>query len=212
WHSDEHGKLYRASERVFNRILNAYSSALRAVLRHPAVTLAVVLATISLNVLLFVVVPKGFFPQQDTGRLTGSIQAEQGISFQLMRRKLGEFVKIVMDDPAVSTLVAFTGGSGGSNTGRMYISLKDLDVRKIGVDQVIARIRKKASHVPGAALYMQAAQDIRVGGHSSSALYQFTLQSQDLSLLNLWAPRVMAKLRTLPQIVDLNTDQQNDGQ
>jgi multidrug efflux pump len=208
---DSHGKLYKASERFFAWTLDRYSSALRVVLRHSGKTLAVLLATITLNVFLFIIVPKGFFPQQDTGRLTGSIQAEQSISFQLMKQKLLQFVKIVMDDPSVTSMVAFTGGSGGTNTGRMFISLTDPDKRKISVDEIIARIRKNSIQIPGAQLFLQAVQDIRIGGRNSNAQYQFTLQSQDLQQLNTWAPQVMKKLRTLKQLVDLNIDQQNNG-
>jgi multidrug efflux pump len=207
-----HGKAYQWSERFFNGILNAYSRGLTRVLRHPAITLGTLLATITLNIFLYIVVPKGFFPQQDTGRLTAIVQAEQNISFQLMRQKMIEFVKIVKDDHAVTSLVAFTGGAGGTNMGRMFISLTDPGQRKKDpVDAVIARIRKHAAHIPGAALFMQPVQDIRVGGRFTGAQYQFTLQSQDLSLLSTWAPRVMQKLRTIPGIVDLNTDQQNSG-
>ncbi|HVO33611.1 MAG TPA: efflux RND transporter permease subunit, partial [Elusimicrobiota bacterium] len=206
-----HGPLYQWSERMFRRMLDAYSSALTKVLRHPAITLMVVIVTITVNVCLFVIIPKGFFPQQDTGRLTGSIQAEQNISFQLMREKLVDLVHIVMTDPDVKNVVAFTGGSGGLNTGRMFIALKDLGPRKSTIDEVIARIRKKSSHIAGAALFLQAVQDIRIGGRMGGAQYQFTMQSEDLALLKDWAPRILAKLRALPQVVDVNTDQQNKG-
>jgi len=209
---EKHGELYKKSERFFEWMLDTYARALQKVLRHPAITLTVLLITISVNVALFTVIPKGFFPQQDTGRLTGSIQAQQNISFQLMRQKLNDLVKIVMADPAVSNMVAFTGGSGGTNTGRMFISLKDKAQRKANIDEVIARIRKNSVNIPGAMLYLQAVQDIRVGGRNSAAQYQFTIQSQDLGLLNDYAPRIMQRLRKLPQLVDLNTDQQNNGQ
>jgi len=209
---EKHGDLYKKSERFFDWMLNTYASTLQKVLRHPALTLTVLVITISINVGLFIIIPKGFFPQQDTGRLTGSIQAQQSISFQLMRQKLNDLVKIVMADPAVDNMVAFTGGSGGTNTGRMFIGLKDLDQRKIGIDEVIARIRRNSVNIPGAQLYLQAVQDIRIGGRNSAAQYQFTLQSQDLALLNDYAPRIMQRLRQVRQIVDLNTDQQNNGQ
>jgi multidrug efflux pump len=209
---EKHGDLYKKSERFFDWMLNTYATTLQKVLRHPAITLSVLLITISINVGLFIIIPKGFFPQQDTGRLTGSIQAQQNISFQLMRQKLNDLVKIVMADPAVDNMVAFTGGSGGTNTGRMFVGLKDLDKRKIGIDEVIARIRKNSANIPGAQLFLQAVQDIRIGGRNSAAQYQFTIQSQDLALLNNFAPRIMARLRKLPQLVDLNTDQQNNGQ
>jgi len=209
---EKHGTLYKKSERFFEWMLDTYASALQKVLRHPALTLTVLLITISVNAALFIIIPKGFFPQQDTGRLTGSIQAQQSISFQLMQQKLTDLVKVVMADPAVANMVAFTGGSGGTNTGRMFVGLKDLGQRKTGIDDVIARIRKNSAHIPGAQLFLQAVQDIRIGGRNSAAQYQFTLQSQDLGLLNDYAPRIMQKLRTLRQIVDLNTDQQNNGQ
>ena len=209
---EKHGDVYKKSERFFEWMLGSYSRALEKILRHPALTLTVLLITISVNIVLFTIVPKGFFPQQDTGRLTGSIQAQQNISFQLMQQKLTDLVKVVMADPAVANMVAFTGGSGGTNTGRMFISLKDLGQRKTNIDEVIARIRKNSAHIPGAQLFLQAVQDIRVGGRNSAAQYQFTIQSQDLALLNDYAPRIMQRLRTIRQIVDLNTDQQNSGQ
>ena len=164
-----HGKLYRAGETAFNRVLAAYAAMLRAVLNHPALTLAVVVFTVSLNVYLYVIVPKGFFPEQDTGRMVGIIQAEQSISFEAMRQRVSHFVKEVISDPAVDNAVAFTGGSGGTNTGRMFVALKDLDQRKVGVEEVIARLRRKTAGVPGARLYLQPVQDIRVGGRASSA-------------------------------------------
>ncbi len=209
--AQEHGRLYRAGQKIFDWTLNAYSAALRVVLRHPAVTLTVLLLTISLNVYLYVVIPKGFFPEQDTGRLMGMIQARQNISFQEMRQKVSWFVNRVMSDPAVSTVVAFTGGGGGLNTGRMFVSLKDMSARKVGVDEVMARIRRDTAGVPGATLYTQAVQDLRIGGRLTGAQYQYTLQSQDLQQLNEWAPRVLATLRRLPQLVDVNTDQQDNG-
>ncbi len=209
--AQKHGRVYRASQKMFDWTLNSYAAALRVVLRHPAVTLTVLLLTISLNVYLFVIIPKGFFPEQDTGRLMGMIQARQNISFQEMRQKVSWFVNKVMSDPAVSTVVAFTGGGGGLNTGRMFVSLKDMSVRKAGVDEVMARIRRETAGVPGATLYTQAVQDLRIGGRLTGAQYQYTLQSQDLQQLNEWAPRVLATLRKLPQLVDVNTDQQDNG-
>ena len=205
-----HGWLYRVNERAFQRILDSYAAALRVVLRHPAITLTVLLLTIALNILLFKVIPWGFFPEQDTGRMTGMIQAQQNISFQAMRDKTTRFVKTVMEDRAVDNVVAFTGG-GGINTGRMFIALKDLNVRKEGVEAVMARIRRRTTSVPGASLFLQPVQDVRVGGRMSGAAYQYTLQSEDLAALNQWAPKVMARLRKLPEIVDLSTDQQDNG-
>jgi multidrug efflux pump len=209
---DEHGRLYEASERFFKRVVDLYAAGLRWVLVHRRKTLATVFATVTVNVFLFWLIPKGFFPQQDTGRMGGAIIAEQDISFQAMRQKLQAFVDAVMSDPAVANAVAFCGGSGGTNTGRMFVGLKDSDGKRPPIDGVIARIRKKTAGVPGAKLFLQAVQDIRVGGRGSAAQYQYTIQSADLKLLNEWSPKVLAKLRTIKQLVDLNTDQQNNGQ
>jgi multidrug efflux pump len=206
-----HGFIYRWNESFFDWILKTYGTILRGVLRHPAITLVVLLLTIALNVRLYVIVPKGFFPQQDTGRMMGIAQGEQDISFQLMAQKVRGFVRAVMKDPAVSSVVSFTGGSGGTNAGRMFVTLKDISVRKVSVDEVIARLRKETSAEPGATLFMQGVQDIRVGGRLSNAQYQFTLQSQDLQALTQWSPRVLAKLRTVKELEDVNTDQQNNG-
>ncbi len=207
-----HGRLYRVNERAFNGVLRFYDATLKWVLRHPRFTLAITLATIGVNIYLFVIVPKGFFPQQDAGRIVGNIQAEQDISFQAMRTKMTEFANTVKTDPAVDTAVVFTGGSGNTtNTGRMFIQLKPLEVRKLSVDQVIARLRGKLSHVPGATLFLQAVQDLRIGGRLSNAQYQYTLQGSDLDELNAAAPRMLAKLRGLPELKDVSTDQQNRG-
>ncbi len=205
-----HGWLYRWNERVFQHVLDSYAAALRVVLRHPAITMLVLALTVGLNVYLYVIVPKGFFPEQDTGRMMGMIQAQQNISFQAMREKTIRFVRAVRSDPAVDNVVAFTGG-GGINTGRMFVALKDLNVRKVSVETVMARIRRETANVPGARLFLQPVQDVRVGGRMSGAAYQYTLQSEDLGQLNQWSPKVMARLRKLPEIVDLSTDQQDNG-
>jgi multidrug efflux pump len=210
-HQVSHGRFYRAGETIFNWIRDLYASALRAVLRHPAVTLAVLLGTVTVTMYLYVAIPKGFFPEQDTGRMMGIVQARQDISFQAMRQKVAYFVEAVRSDPAIDHVVAFTGGSGGTNIGRMFVSLKDLSVRKAGVDTVMARIRRKTANVPGAALYMQAIQDIRVGARLTGAEYQFTLTSQDLPQLTEWGPRILASLRTMRMLTDVNSDMQNTG-
>ncbi|HLK10729.1 MAG TPA: multidrug efflux RND transporter permease subunit, partial [Candidatus Binatia bacterium] len=207
-----HGRLYRASERAFAWLLRGYEASLAWVLRHSRLTLAVAVATVCVNGYLFAVVPKGFFPEQDNGRLMGAIQADQDTSFQALRQKLAQFVSIVQADPAVETAVGFTGGAGGTtNTGRMFMALKPLAERKLTADQVIARLRPKLAAVPGASLYLQAIQDIRVGGKLSNALFQFTLQDDDLQELTHWAPIVLRKLQTLPELVDVSSDQQNGG-
>ena len=209
-----HGRWYRASERLFERMRGGYAGSLTWVLRHPRSMLALTLATMGFSVYLYMIVPKGFFPQQDTGRMFGNIQAAQDISSQSMRQKLTEVVDIIRKDPAIETVTGFSGGgSGGTNAGRMFIALKPLNERDgLSVDQVIARLRPKLAQVPGAPTYLQAIQDLRIGGRASSAQYQYTLQSVDLAELNAWAPKVERQLRTLPEIADVNSDQQDKGQ
>jgi multidrug efflux pump len=205
-----HGWLYHACERFFNGLLARYERSLAWALRHSRLMLLVMLGTVALNVYLFLEVPKGFFPQQDNGRIMGSIQADQSISFQAMEQKLQTFVEIVHNDPAVSSVVGFTGGSE-VNSGRMFISLRPLEERKLSADQVIARLRAKLAHVAGATLLMQAAQDIRVGGRQSQAQYQYTLQADNFEDLLSWEPRILQALQGLPQLTDVNTDLQNKG-
>ena len=210
-----HGWLYRTSERAFNWVIAMYGRTLTRVLRHPVITLLVLIGTIGLNVYLFYRTPKGFFPQQDGGRLTGQIQADQDTSFQAMQSLLLRISKIVEQDPAVQIVNGFTGGTGGggvtTNTARMFITLKPLEERKITADYIIARLRPQLARVPGATLYLQASQDLRVGGRSSSALYQFTLRGDNLQDLTVYGPRMLQALRHLSQITDVNTDQQNNG-
>jgi len=207
----KHGRLYRFSERVFNGILNIYRHSLGWVLRYQPVVLAITLITAGLSIYLYVIVPKGFFPQQDTGRVMGSVQASQDISFDAMKQKMIQFVRIVMQDPAVQTIVGFAGGNTSSNSGRMFITLKPLSERKISADQVIGRLRRKLAVVPGATLYMQSAQDLAIGGRQSQAQFQYTLQGENLNDLNYWAPRLLQRLRSMPQLRDVNSDQQDKG-
>jgi multidrug efflux pump len=206
-----HGWWNRTGERLFEAMRGGYASSLTWVLRHPRTMLLVTLGTMALTVYLYVITPKGFFPQQDTGRLFASIQASQDISFQAMRQKLSEVVEIIKSDPAVENVTGFTGG-GMTNTGRMFIALKPLAERGLSSDEVIARLRPKLAKVPGAPTYLQAIQDLRIGGRASSAQYQYTLQSVDLSELNSWAPIVEQTLRRVPELVDVNSDQQDRGQ
>jgi multidrug efflux pump len=206
-----HGRLYRISDRGFAWILSQYERSLSWVLRHQPFMLLVTFATIACTVYLYVIVPKGFFPQQDVGRLTGAIQADQNTSFQAMSRKLIQFADTVGEDPAVENVIAFTGGGGTTNTGRMFVSLKPLSERKVSVDQVIARLRRKLSEIAGATLYLQAVQDVRVGGRLTNAQFQYTLQSDDLESLTKWTPQMLQKLRSASSLADLNSDQQNRG-
>jgi hydrophobe/amphiphile efflux-1 (HAE1) family protein/NodT family efflux transporter outer membrane factor (OMF) lipoprotein len=206
-----HGRMYHWSERFFQWIIGIYDRTLTWVLRHQPLMLLVTLGTIAFTVYLYFIVPKGFFPQQDTGRLIGSILADQNTSFQSMSEKLREFADGVSRDPAVEDVIAFTGGAGTANTGRMFVSLKDLGARKASADKVIGRLRRKLSNIPGATLYLQSVQDVRVGGRASNAQYQYTLQGDDLGSLIDWTPRVYSRLRTLPGLADVNSDQQNSG-
>ena len=206
----EHGRLYRASERVFAAMLRGYEVTLRWALRHGPLVLVILAGTICLNVYLYVIVPKGFFPQQDTGRLVGNIQADQSISFQAMRQKLAAFVEIVRADPAVENVIAFTGG-GQRNRGSMFVTLKPISERKLSADRVIARLRGKLAREPGASLFLVPVQDIRVGGRHASAQYQFTLRADDLEELRTWEPRVRRALGQLPELADVNTDQEDRG-
>ncbi len=204
------GRLGAWSERAFNTLLSGYRRSLAWGLEHGIVVLLVLLATIGLNVYLYVVIPKGFFPQQDTGRLTGGIQADQSISFQAMREKLASFMAIVGADPAVENVVGFTGGSQ-RNSGFMFVALKPVSERKETADQVIARLRGKLAREPGANLFLQPVQDIRIGGRQSNAQYQFTLQADDLTELRRWEPKIRQALGQLDELADVNTDTQDKG-
>jgi HAE1 family hydrophobic/amphiphilic exporter-1 len=207
-----HGRLYAASERAFEAMLRAYERGLDVVLRFRFVTLCVFFATLALSVFLFVVIPKGFFPQQDIGLITGISEAAQDVSPAAMmgyQKVLGD---IVLSDPAVDHVGMFMGGSGNApNNGRMFVALKPREDRTANADQVIARLRAKLEKVEGARLYLQSSQDVRVGGRSSRTQFQYTLQGPDIKQLNEWAPKVLATLRSLPELRDVATDQQSEG-
>ena len=177
--------------------------------------MTIFLASFAVNVYLFNIVPKGFFPQQDNGRLAANIVAQQDVSFAAVHEKMMRYAEILKSDPAVDTVTLFTGGGGGrgttANTGRGFISLKPREERKISADAVITRLRPKLAQVPGATLYLQAVQDVRLGGRSSNAQYQFTLQSDNLEELNTWAPRLVRAMREMPELRDVSSDQQNRG-
>src|SRR3984957_18641839 len=208
-----HGRLYNWTESFFQWIISTYASALQAVLMHPAPVLLVILATIGVSGYLYVKIPKGFFPQQDTGRLQGQVQGQQHISYQALVEKARWFEEQVRADPDVDT-VGLTAGSNGGGYGSgasatIFVQLKEK--RDTTPDQVVARIRNKTSGMPGATLYLQSQQDLRIGGRQSNAQYQYTLQTQDLDLLAKWGPRVLDKLSTLPELIDVSSDQQNSG-
>ncbi len=210
-HEQKHNRAYQMTQAGFDAILRAYTRALGWVLRHQRLTLVVTILTACLTVYLYAVVPKGFFPQQDTGRIQGTVQASQDISFGAMSQKMRAFVDIVMKNPEVDTIVGFAGGSTALNQGRMFIMLKPLNKRTHTADQVIAILRKQLAVVPGATLFLQSSQDLSIGGRASQAQYQYTLQGDNLVDLNQWAPALLAKLRGLPQLRDVNTDQQDNG-
>jgi multidrug efflux pump len=204
------GRFARVSERMFEWVLGHYRTSLTWALRHARFMMLLLAATIALNVYLYVIVPKGFFPRQDTGRLAGSIQADQGISFQAMRRKLADFIRVIRTDPAVESVVGFTGGNR-RNSGFMFISLKPLVERKLSAEQVIARLRPRLAQVAGANLFLVPVQDIRIGGRQSNAEYQFTLHADTLEELRRWAPRVRRALGEISRLADVNTDREEKG-
>ncbi len=208
----QHGKFYQWSERMFDGMLYWYERGLNVVMRWRFTTLMVFFATLALSVILFIAIPKGFFPQQDNGLLTGASQAAQDISFADMKRKQEELGKIVMEDPDVySVAMAIGGGGSALNTGRLYITLKSRGERTALAPQIIARIRAKAEKVEGAKLYLQASQDVRLGGRATRTQFEYTLQDANLAELNEWAPKILAKMETLPQLRDVATDQQTKG-
>ncbi len=207
------GALYRACEAGFDAMLGVYEWGLKWVLQNQGLMLVVWVLTLCLTIWLYIIVPKTFFPQQDTGMISGTTEASQDISFKAMKVLQDEVAQVVMADPAVDTMASFVGAGGGgtTNNGRMFISLKPEGVRKISADQVIARIRAKVAHVPGITLFMQAGQDLRFGGRNSKAQYQYALQSENLDELNQWAPKLVAKLRQYPALKDVTSDQLNAG-
>src|ERR1700720_2693467 len=206
-----HGHVFRFSEKSFNRLLGMYDFSLKWVLRHPFLILLLTIGTVCLNIYLFAKTPKGFFPQQDTGRIAGLIQGDQDLSFPAMAEKMRAFTDIVLQDPAVDTVASFAGGGNGGGTARMFASLKPLKERKISADEVIGRIREKTAPKPGASFFLQAVQDLGIGGRFGGAQYQYTLQADNLDDLNHWAPIIMQRMRAIPELRDVNSDQQMKG-
>ena len=205
------GRLYRVSERMFEALRGGYGRTLGWALRHPLVMVAVLAIAVGLNIYLYIVIPKGFFPQQDTGRLVGFIRADQTTSFQAMQEKMAQMVRSVRADPAVDSVTAVTGGGfGARNSGFMFVALKPLAERP-SADQVVARLRPALSRVPGASLFLVPVQDVRAGGRQSSGTYQYTLQSDDLDALRLWTTRLQTALASVPQLADVTSDQETRG-
>ena len=207
----EHGRLYLASERVFDAMLRGYERGLDLCIRWRLVTLMVFFATVGVTVYLFMIIPKGFFPSQDTGLIFGTAEGAQDISFADMKRKTQEFGAIAQRDPAVYSVAMALGGAGALNNARVFITLKPREQRDVSAQQVIARLRPQIAKVEGGALFLQAAQDVRVGGRPSRTEFQYTLQDPDFVELNTWSPRLLDKLKTLPELRDVATDQQSAG-
>jgi multidrug efflux pump len=209
--TEKHGRIYRAMDRFFDWILFLYRRSLHWVLDNHGLTLTVLFLVILLNVAIVIKIPKGFFPQQDTGILRAECKGPQDSSFPAMNDAIRQIANVIKADPAVQNVVAFTGGGGATNTGFVFISLKPLDERKIGAPDIINRIRPKLNRLPVASAFLQAAQDLRIGGRSSNALYQYTIQADNLNDLSYWGPRLLTEMRRLPGLQDVNTDQQNGG-
>jgi multidrug efflux pump len=211
-HKDQHGRLYRLSEGAFNALLHGYERTLSWVLRsHAALVLLLLVVTVALNVYFIVRIPKGFFPQQDTGVLMGGLQGPQDISFTRMRSALEQAVAIVKADPAVDNVVGFTGGQGSTNSASVFIALKPLDERKVGVTEILDRLRPKLGRIREAQTFLNAAQDLRVGGRQSNAQYQYTLQADSVDNLKKWTPLLENEMKRLPGVVDVNSDLQSGG-
>jgi len=204
----EHSPIFNFTERAFNGMHQFYKDTLYWALKHQGIMLSLTLGALVMTIYLFHISPTGLFPQQDTGRLSGNIQASQDISFQAMEKKLRAIVGIMMKDPAIDTVTAFTGGS---NSARMFIMLKAPQIRKISTDQVIARLRKKLGNIAGAPTFLQNVQDLSIGARQANAQYQYTLQADTLDEIATWSPKIEAALRKLPQLADVNSDKQNKG-
>jgi multidrug efflux pump len=210
-HKEKHGRIYMASEKFFDGALAGYRKSLHWVLDNPGLTLTVLFLTIALNIVLVYKIPKGFFPQQDTGTLGGSMQGPQDTSFPVMNDSIQQIEGVINKDPAVQNVMGFTGGGGATNTGNIFIALKPLNVRKIGAPEIINRLRPQLNRLPVASTFLQASQDLRIGGRSSAALYQYTIQTDNIPDLATWGPRVFAEMKKLPGLQDVNSDQQNGG-
>jgi multidrug efflux pump len=208
---EKHGRLYLATEKMFEQVLSLYRYTLNWVLDNSLLTLTVLFLTIALNVVIVVKIPKGFFPQQDTGSLAGAAQGPQDASFASMNDSIQKIGAVIRKDPAVDNVIVFTGGGGATNTGNIFIALKPLNERKVGAPQIINRLRPQLNKLVAASAFLQASQDLRIGGRNTAALYQYTIQSDTVADLATWGPRLLAEMKHLPGLQDVNTDQQNGG-
>jgi multidrug efflux pump len=210
-HAEKHGRMYRAMDRGFDWVLSLYRRSLRWALENPVLILTVLLLTIALNVAIAIKIPKGFFPLQDTGSLGGAVRGPQDASYYSMNVAIQQILKVVKNDPAVENAISFTGGGGASNTANMYVALKPLEERKISASDVINRLRQPLNRIVGASSFLQASQDLRIGGRGSNALYQYTIQADNLADLNTWGPKLLAQMMHLPGFQDVSSDQQDGG-
>jgi multidrug efflux pump len=209
--TEKHGRIYMASEKVFDWVLSLYRGSLHWVLDHPTLTLVVLFITIALNVVLIIKIPKGFFPTEDTGSITGSVRGPQDSSFAAMNDSIQQIGRVIKNDPAVENVIAFTGGGGATNNGSLYIALKPLAERKVSAAQIIDRLRPQLNRLPVASTFLQAVQDLRIGGRSSNAMYQYTIQSDTVQDLSKWGPIILDAMKRLPGLQDVSSDQQNGG-
>ncbi len=210
-HERKHGWLYNKSERFFEWVLSLYRRSLHWVLENPVLTLFVLFLTIALNIVTIVKIPKGFFPQQDTGTLNGGLQGPQDASFPSMDNSLRQIEGVIKQDPAVQNVLGFTGGGGTTNTGQVFVILKPLNVRKTGAAEVINRLRPKLGRLPVASAFLQASQDLRIGGRGGNAQYQYSIQADNIADLQVWGPKLLSEMRKLPGLQDVSSDQQNGG-
>ena len=209
--TEEHGRIYMASERFFDRVLSLYRRTLHWALDNPALTLVILVLAVALNVVLIVKIPKGFFPQEDTGTLAGGVQGPQDSSFPAMDDAIQQIGRVIKNDPAVANVIAFTGGGGATNTGFIFIALKPLAARKISAARIIDRLRPQLMRLPVASAFLQAVQDLRFGGRASNAMYQYTIQSDNVKDLSKWGPVLLGEMKHLPGLQDVSSDQQNGG-
>ena len=209
--AQKRGRLYRASETFFDWVLSLYRGSLRWVLDHPAPTLVVLFLTVALNGLLIAKIPKGFFPLEDTGSLSGAVQGPQDSSFPAMNSSIQQIGAVLTNDPGVANVIAFTGGSGATNTGSLFVALKPLGERKVSAFQIISRLRPQLNRLPVASAFLQAVQDLKIGGRSSNAMYQYTIQADNMQDLTQWGPALLSAMKRLPGLQDVSSDQQNGG-
>ena len=208
---ETHGRLYTASEKSFDWVLSLYRGSLRWVLRNPILTLSVLFLTIALNVVIIIKIPQGFFPQEDTGAIAGAVQGPQDSSFPAMNNAIQEIGGVIKSDPAVANVIGFTGAGGATNTGSFYVALKPLSARKASAAQIIDRLRPQLNRLPVASAFLQAVQDLRIGGRSGNALYQYTIQADNMQDLSKWGPILLSQMKRLPGLQDVSSDQQNGG-